>query len=78
LRESGLGLACLLLIVTARAPVAGVQFVVELGLLLVEVLLFAIPDRLLAVTEGLFQSRDALIGVEVLLRSVWHAFTSPV
>lgn len=78
LSEPGLGLAGLLFVVAAGVFCTGVDFVVELGLLLVEVALVAVPDRLLAVSQGLFEAGDALIGVKILLCSVWHGFTSPV
>jgi hypothetical protein len=78
LRESCLGLAGLLLGVTTGVVPAGVDIAVQLGLLLVEVSLVAIYNRLLAISEGLFEPGDALIGVKVLLCSVWHAFTPPV
>ncbi len=52
------------------------RFTVQLGLFLVKTALVAVADRLLAVSEGLFEPGDALVGVEVLLRSVCHQVTS--
>jgi hypothetical protein len=49
-----------------------------LRLLPVEASLVAISEGLLAISEGLFEPGDALIGVKVILRSIWDGFTVPV
>jgi hypothetical protein len=61
---------------TGVAP-AGMDLAIQQGLLLVEAVLVTVTDRLLAVSESLFEAGDALIGVKVLLCAVRHAFTAP-
>jgi hypothetical protein len=56
-------LAGLLLSVTARRLPTGMDFAVQQRLFLIEIALIAVADRLLAVTEGLLEPGDALIGV---------------
>jgi hypothetical protein len=78
LREPGLRLTRLSLGFCGYVRLNGPGRTVELFLLLIEAALLTISDRLLAISKGLFESSDALIGIEVPLCSVGHLFTSPV
>jgi hypothetical protein len=70
--QPALGLADALLGVAVGIVSASVNLAVELRLFLIKASLIAVSDRLLAIPECLLEASDALVGVKVLLRSVWH------